>query len=53
MYQRKPALERPKACGFELFMTPKTLICAGNDVMEPALPETAQKRSLRPGLTGI
>jgi hypothetical protein len=53
MYQRKPALERPKACGFELFVTPKTLFCAGNEVVEPALPETEQKRSLLPASTGI
>src|SRR5436305_14478567 len=36
----------------ELFVTPKTLFCAGNDVVEPALPETAQKRSLLPEKQG-
>ena len=29
-------------------MAPKTLFRAGNDVWEPALPETAQKRSFEP-----
>jgi hypothetical protein len=48
MYQRRPALERPKTRGFEVFVTPKTLFRAGNDVWEPALPETAQKRSFEP-----
>jgi hypothetical protein len=49
MYQRAPALERPKAPVFEVFVTPKT---RQNHAMEPALPETPQKRSFQTNTGG-